>query len=465
MATFVQWLDRIDQWVWGPPLLILLVAVGGYLTFILKGLQFRYFFYSHKLAFTRRDDGAQGDISQFQALMTTLATTIGIGSITGVATAIATGGVGALFWMWVTALFGMATKYAEAILAVKYRVVDEKGEMCGGPMYYLERGLKAKWLAVIFSVLTAISAFGTGNMVQANSVSEALYDLCGFNPLWTGLILAGVIGWALFGGIRSIAKVSSYLVPTMAIFYLIGGGLILAMQYQAIPAALAAIFKSAFTGQAAVGGFLGSTVMIAIQMGVSRGVFSSDAGLGNSPIAAAAAKTDTPGRQALISMCSVFITTCVICTITGLVIAVTGVLGQTGPTGEVLNGAVMALKAFDAVFPRGGLIVTIAIIPFAYSTILGWAYFGEKCMEYLFGTRCVRWYRLVFTLMVVPGCLLSLQVVWGFANIMNGLMAFPNLIGLLGLSGVIAAETKAFEAIVRREKAQSKGAKALSESL
>jgi alanine or glycine:cation symporter, AGCS family len=456
MKTFIQCLDIVDQWVWGPPLLILLVLVGGYLTLRLKGLQFRYFWYAHKLAFTRRDDHAQGDISQFQALMTALATTIGIGSITGVATAIATGGVGALFWMWVTALFGMATKYAEAVLAVKYRIVDEKGEMSGGPMYYLERGLKLKWLAILFCIFGAIAAFGTGNMVQTNSVSEALQDLCGLNPLVTGILLAGLTGCALFGGIKSIAKISTYLVPMMAIFYLVGGSGILALKAHAIPAAFVAIVKAAFTGQAAVGGFLGSSIMVAIQMGVSRGVFSSDAGLGNSPIAAAAAKTDTPGRQALISMCSVFITTCIICTITGLVIAVTGVLGQSDLNGNVLNGASMALKAFDTIFPGGRVIVTIAIIPFAYSTILGWAYYGEKCVEYLFGCRMIRWYRILFSLMAIPGCLLSLKVVWGFANIMNGLMAFPNLIGLFFLSGVVAAETKVFEKIIQREKMREK---------
>jgi alanine or glycine:cation symporter, AGCS family len=450
--TLNQWLDVIDGWVWGLPLLILLVVVGGYLTWVLRGLQFRYFWYSHKLAFTRRDDHAQGDISQFQALMTALATTIGIGSITGVATAIATGGLGALFWMWVTALLGMATKYAEAILAVKYRVVDAKGEMSGGPMYYLARGLNAKWLAILFCVFGAVAAFGTGNMVQANSVSEALRDLCGFDPLWTGIILSALTGVALLGGIKSIARISTYLVPAMAIFYLVGGGVILGMKAHAIPAAFVAIFKSAFTGQAAVGGFLGSTVMLAIQMGVSRGVFSSDAGLGNSPIAAAAAKTDTPGRQALISMCSVFITTCIICTITGLVIAVTGVLGQMGNNGELLNGASMALKAFDSIFPGGRVIVTIAIIPFAYSTILGWAYYGEKCVEYLFGARKIALYRFLFTVMAIPGCLLSLKVVWGFANIMNGLMAFPNLVGLFFLSKIVAEETKLFEKIVQREK-------------
>lgn len=448
----MSWLDKIDQWVWGAPLLILLVAVGVYLTFLLRGIQFRYLWYSHKLAFTPHSSSAEGDISHFQSLMTALAATIGIGSITGVATAIATGGLGALFWMWIASLFGMATKYAEAILAVKYRTVDARGEMCGGPMYYLEKGLKAKWLALVFAALGAITACGTGNMVQANSVSEALKDLCHLDPLWSGIGLCGLTAIALFGGIKSIGRISSYLVPAMAIFYLLGGVILIAMKWHAVPEAFVAIVKSAFTGQAAAGGFLGSSVMMAIQMGISRGVFSSEAGLGSSPIAAAAAKTDTPGRGALVSMCSVFITTCVVCTITGLAIALTGVLGGSDASGVMLNGSTMALAAFDSVFPGGGMVVTIALIPFAYSTILGWAYYGEKCVEYLFGHRATPIYRVLFTLMVIPGSLLSLKAVWAFANIMNGLMAFPNLVGLFLLSGVVAAETQLFERILHKEK-------------
>lgn len=454
MSTLQQIINVLNEWIWGPPLLILLVLVGLYLTIRTRALQFRYLWYAHKLAFTRHDDGAEGDISHFQALMTALAATIGIGSITGVATAIAIGGMGALVWMWGAALFGMATKYGEAILAIKYRIADESGEMCGGPMYYLEKGMKVKWLAVLFAFFAAVTALGTGNMVQANSVVLAVQDLFHVPPLWTGIVLMLLVGFALLGGIKSIGKIAGVLVPAMAIFYILGGLFIIILKIEAIPAAFALIFKSAFSGQAAVGGFAGAGVMAAIRLGVSRGVFSSEAGLGSSPIAAAAAKTDTPGRQALVSMCSVFITTGIVCTITGLVIAVSGVFGEIGPDGKLLDGSALALRAFDRMIPYGGLVVTIALIPFAYSTILGWAYYGEKCVEYLLGIRAVKFYRILYTILVLPGSILSLQLVWGFANMMNGLMAFPNLIGLFVLGGVIAKETHLFEGILKQEKKQ-----------
>lgn len=454
MDIIQNFIDILRGYIWSPPLLILLVGAGLYLTIRTRGIQFRYLIYAHKLAFQRHDDDAEGDISHFQALMTALAATIGIGSISGIATAIATGGLGALFWMWVAALFGMATKYAEAILAIKYRVADEKGEMCGGPMYYLSRGLKSKFLAGLFAIFAAITALGTGNLVQSNSVASALVDLFGVPPLWTGLGLMLVVGLALIGGIKSIGKVTGVLVPAMAIFYLLGGLVIMVLRFEHIPAAFGLIFRSAFSGQAAVGGFLGASVMMAIRMGVSRGVFSSEAGLGSSPIAAAAAKTDTPGRQALVSMCSVFITTGIVCTVTGVVIALSGVLGTSGGNGQLLDGSALALRAFDSIIPYGGFIVTIALIPFAYSTILGWAYYGEKCVEYLFGMRAVKPYRLLATLIVFPGAIVSLELAWGISDIMNGLMAFPNLIGLFALGGVISQETRTFDRIVALEKKQ-----------
>ncbi len=459
MNSIEQIVDRLNNIIWGPPLLILLILVGIYLTIRTKGLQFRYLFYAHKLAFSRHDDEAQGDISHFQALMTSLAATIGIGSITGVATAIALGGMGALVWMWGAALFGMATKYGEAILAIKYRVIDEGGEMCGGPMYYIEKGMKWKWLATIFAVLGAITAIGTGNMVQANSVALAIADLLHIDPVWSGIALVVVVGVALIGGIKSIGKVAGVLVPTMAVFYIIGGLVIIALKIEAVPAAFGLIFRSAFSGQAAVGGFAGASVMMAIQLGVSRGVFSSEAGLGSSPIAAAAAKTDTPGRQALVSMCSVFITTGIVCTITGLVIAVSGVLGEVGTDGKLLDGSAMALHAFDNIIPYGGLIVTIALIPFAYSTILGWAYYGEKCVEYLFGYKATKSYRVIYTFLVFPGAILGLRLIWGFANMMNGLMAFPNLIALFALAGIISKETHFFRHLLKKEKLERKRAR------
>jgi len=456
MDSLGQWLEAIENMVWGAPLLVLLLVVGLYLTILIRGVQFRYLFYSLRLAFTRHDNTAQGDISHFQALMTALAATIGIGSIAGVATAITAGGLGALFWMWVSALLGMATKFGEAILSIKYRIVDEKGEMCGGPMYFLERGLKAKWLAVFFALMGAITALGTGNMVQANSVSHALLDHMQIAPWITGVVLAIFTGLALFGGIKSIGRVSSFLVPVMAILYIVGGLVIISFRYDAIPSALAEIVRSAFTGQAALGGFAGATMMMAVQYGVSRGVFSSEAGLGSAPIAAAAAKTDVPGRQALVSMSGVFITSFIVCSITGLAIAVTGVLGERGADGAVLNGSVLALHAFDSIMPGGGVIVTISLILFGYSTILGWAYYGEKCIEYLWGVKAVPWYRTIFSLMLIPGAILSLRVVWSFANIMNGLMAFPNLIGLFGLSAIVAAETRSFTQLLKYEKAKKR---------
>jgi len=455
MTQILLWIDLINNWVWGSPLLILITFVGFYLTVRLKGIQFRRLWYAHKLAFQKSStqEIGEGDISHFQALMTALAATIGIGSITGVATAVVIGGLGSIFWMWVAALFGMATKYAESLLAIKYRAVDEQGEMCGGPMHYLHKGLKSKFLAISFAILAAITAFGTGNMVQSNSVSEAIKVLLPFiDPIWVGIFLMLITGLPLLGGIKSISKVVSILVPTMAILYLISCFIVVGIHIKEVPEAFHAIFASAFSGQAAVGGFLGSTVMVAIQCGVSRGIFSSEAGLGTSSIAAAAAKTDSPGRQALVSMCTVFITTGLVCTLTGLVIATTNVLGSLDANGVLVTGSQLAIKAFDAVIPHGGVLVTIAIIPFAYSTILGWAYYGEKSMEYLLGRKSVVWYRLVYTFVVFFGAILNLELVWGFANIMNGLMAFPNLIGLIFLGGVVAKENDLFEKLLDQEK-------------
>jgi AGCS family alanine or glycine:cation symporter len=442
-------IEAINNIVWGPPLLIFIIAVGVLLTYRLKGIQIRHLIYAHKLAFTRTDSKAEGDISHFEALMTALAATIGIGSITGVATAIAIGGLGSLFWMWVAAFFGMATKYAEAILAIKYREIDGNGQMCGGPMYYLDKGLNAKWLGVIFAVLAVIASFGTGNMVQANSVANAMKETFSISPSITGLVLVCISALPLIGGIKSIGKVVGVLVPAMALFYFCISMVVVLVNYAQIPHAFAMIFKTAFTGQAATGGFVGSSIMLAIQLGISRGVFSSEAGLGSSPIAAAAAQTDSPGRQALVSMSSVFITTGIVCTLTGLAIATSGVLDRVSSS---VDGSDLALAAFESSIPYGGLMVTLAIIPFAYSTILGWAYYGEKSMEYLFGLKSILYYRIFFLAFIFVGAVLNLQIVWGFSNIMNGLMAFPNLIGLVFLSGVVARETTLFEALLRREK-------------
>lgn len=452
MNSLDHWLQQIDSWVWGPALLIFLVGTGLYLTFLLKGLQFRYLGFALKLAFSRHNKEGAGDISHFQSLMTSLAATIGIGNIAGVATALMVGGAGALFWMWVTALLGMATKYAEAILAVKYRVLDKRGEMAGGPMYYISRGFKCKWLAVLFALFGAIATLGTGNMVQSHSVSDAIQSLYPVNHWWIGITLGILTGAVLFGGVKSIGRVSSLLVPIMALLYLVGGLLILGLSYDKLLDALTLIVTSAFTGQAAMGGFLGSTLLLAIQMGVARGVFSNEAGLGTASIAAAAAKTDSPGRQALISMTGTFLATLVVCTITGLVITTTGVMGELGSNGVALNGGPLTMRAFDAVIPGSGLIVTIGVILFAYSTIIGWAYYGEKCIEYLFGEKSIILYRILFTICVIFGASLSLEVVWSLADISNGLMAIPNLIGVVALASVVVSETKSFEKILKKER-------------
>lgn len=451
-AVIMRALDNVYTWIWGAPLLILLVGIGLYLTIALKGLQFRYLPYALKIAFGRQKKEGKGDISHFESLMTALAATIGIGNIAGVATAIAIGGLGALFWMWVTALIGMAIKYAEAILAVKYRTTDEKGEMCGGPMYFIEYGLGWKWLSILFALFGAIGTFGGGNMLQANSVADVMKSVFDINPWWTGITVAILTGLTLIGGIKSIGKVAGLLVPFMAIFYIGGASVILFKYYDRIPTALSHILEYAFTGQAAFGGFAGSTMLMAIQVGVSRGLMTSEAGLGTASIAAAAAKTDLPGRQALVSMTGCFLATIVMCSATALVLGVTDVFGTLGPDGKILNGASMTVEAFDRTFPGGAYVVTIGLVLFAFTTLIGWAYYGEKCVEYLLGTKSIVYYRSIFTLIVIPGAVLELDIVWKISDICNGLMAFPNLIGLCGLSGVVIQETRSFLKVLKHEK-------------
>jgi AGCS family alanine or glycine:cation symporter len=433
-------LGDISGFVWGLPLILLLVGTGIFLTIRLRALQITQLGHALRIAFSRADTRAAGDISHFKALMTALAATVGIGNIAGVATAIAAGGPGAVFWMWMTAFFGMATKYSEAILAVKYRVVDENGDMSGGPMYYLERGLGLKWLGVLFALFGSLAAFGIGNMAQANTVARVLDTSFGVRPEATGLVMAALTAAVILGGIKRIGNVSGVLVPVMALIYIAAGLLVLILNYQAVPGALALILERAFTPTAATGGFAGAIVMHTIKMGVSRGLFSNESGLGSAPIVAAAAKTRNPFRQALVSMTGTFIDTIIVCTITGLVIVSTG-SWESGQT-----GAELTVAAFSSGLPgdSGGVIIAIATILFAYSTILGWAYYGEKCCEYLLGVRAVLTYRYLWVSAVFCGALLKLQMVWDFADIMNGLMAIPNLIGLIGLSGVIVAETRRY---------------------
>ncbi|MGB3861466.1 MAG: sodium:alanine symporter family protein [Candidatus Aminicenantaceae bacterium] len=438
-AQFLNILTDIRNFIWGTPLLVLLVGTGIFLTIRLKGLQFRGLVYSLYLAFIQRkeDDKEAGDISHFQALMTALAATVGTGNIAGVATAIVAGGPGALFWMWVTGLFGMATKYAEAVLAIKYREKDEFGTMSGGPMYYISKGLGMKWLGVLFAIFAAIAAFGIGNMVQSNSVAEAVKTSLNIPHYITGIVLALFTAMVVLGGIKSIARVTQVLVPVMIVIYFIGALIILMLKISVIPGIFAQIFKSAFTPTAALGGFMGATLRETMREGVARGVFSNESGLGSAPIAAAAAKTPNPVKQALVSMTQTFIDTLVVCTMTGLVILSSGMWTMDK------TGAELTTLSFRESLPGGigEFVVTFGLIFFAYSTILGWCYYGEKSIEYLFKERAVKIYRIVFVIFVAVGTMLKLQTVWTLADIMNGLMAFPNLVGLIGLSSIIVAET------------------------
>ncbi len=443
MESIANFVGTVNSIVWGPYMLALLVGTGLFLTVRLKFISFRYLPYALKLAFTpHQDESSEGDINHFQALMTALAATIGTGNIAGVATAVVLGGPGAIFWMWVTALVGMATKYSEAILAVKYRIVDERGEMAGGPMYFLERGLNMKWLGMLFALFGAIAAFGIGNMVQSNSVADAVKASFGIPAIATGIVMAILTALVVLGGIKSIGRVTSMIVPFMAVFYVIGGLIVILLNIGQLPAAIAYIFEAAFGRAEAVGGgFAGA--MVAMRFGVARGVFSNEAGLGSAPIAAAAAKTDHPGRQALVSMTGTFLDTIIVCSITGLVLAIV-LMNADFMKGE-LTGAALTTAAFThAMGSIGGWIVSIGIILFAYSTILGWAYYGEKCATYLCGIKILLPYRIVFVAFVAIGACLKLAFVWDFADTMNGLMAIPNLIGLLLLSKVVVAETEDF---------------------
>lgn len=432
----------IRDFIWGPPLIILLVGTGLWLTIALRGIQFTRLGYALWLALVKRkEEGDQpGDITHFQALMTALSATVGTGNIAGVATAIAAGGPGALFWMWITGLVGMATKYAEAVLAVKYRVVDEEQTMSGGPMYYISRGLGWKWLGVLFAIFASVAAFGIGNMVQSNSVAHAVTESFGIPSYLTGLVLMGATAMVILGGIRSIGKVTGILVPFMIVFYVGGALAIILLNLGNLPAAFRLIFEQAFKPTAAAGGFLGASLMMTIRAGVSRGVFSNESGLGSAPIAAAAAQTRHPVAQALVSMTQTFIDTIIVCTMTGLVLILTG----TWNSGK--DGAGLTSYAFGQGLPGewGHLIVAIGLILFAYSTILGWSYYGEKSIEFLLGARAIRPYRWVFVCFVGLGAVANLNLVWTLADIFNGLMAFPNLVGLLALSGILVRETRQY---------------------
>ena len=440
-------LESIQSLVWSPPLLLFLCLVSLYFTFTLKGLQLRYLGYSLKTALKREkaETGAAGDITNFQALMTSLAAAIGTGNIAGVATALATGGMGALFWMWVIALLGMILKYSEALLAVKFRIKNAKGEMSGGPMYYLSRGLGWHGMAMSFAVFGVLATLGTGNMVQVNSVADAIGYLFGVPRINTGITLALITSIVLLGGVKSIGRVAEVFVPLMAGLYLAGGLFIICINFDKVPSTLAYIVGCAFSGEAASGGFLGAGISLTIQSGIARGIFSNEAGLGTSSIASAAAKTKEPGTQGMISMTSAFISTIIVCSVTGLVIGVTGVLGSIDSmSGKLLNGAPMAMQAFESQLQGGGFIVSFGLIFFAYSTILGWAYYGEKCLEFIGGPRLIVPFRFIYVFCMIPAATLDLESVWTIADITNGLMMIPNLLGLLALRKVIISETSEF---------------------
>lgn len=443
MSKVLEVFNKVDGIVWGPPLLILLVGTGIFLTIRLGLLQVFKLPLALKYVFGKDDElQEEGDVSSFAALCTALSATIGTGNIVGVATAIKAGGPGALFWMWMAAFFGMATKYAEGLLAIKFRVVDDNGQMAGGPMYYIERGLGKKWLAKMFAVFgVGVAFFGIGTFPQVNAITEAVKITFDVPVILTALVITILVALVTLGGIKSIAAVSEKVVPFMAIFYILGSIAILVANAGALPETIKLIMKGAFTPTAAAGGFLGATVMKAIQSGVARGVFSNESGLGSAPIAAAAAKTKSCVRQGLISMTGTFFDTIVICTMTGLVLILTGTWNSN------LQGAAMTNAAFKSglsVPVVGEMIVTIGLIFFAFTTILGWNYYGERCIVYLFGVKGILPFRIIYIVLVASGVFLKLDLIWVIADIVNGLMAIPNLIALVGLSGIIVNETRIF---------------------
>jgi len=436
MAALEQMLGVVSGWLWGWPLIVLLFGTHLFLTVRTSFVQ-RALGTALRLSFSRQREGS-GEISHFGALTTALAATVGTGNIVGVATAVALGGPGAVLWMWFTGIFGIATKYGEALLAIKYRRLNLDGSVSGGPMYVLEYGLNAKWLAVLFALFTAIAAFGIGNMVQANSIADLSHATFGL-PRWvTGLLLAVLTALVILGGVRAIATVCEKLVPLMVIVYLTGAMLLLASGWRTLPDTIITIVSSAFGGHAALGGFAGAMVRETVRYGIARGLFSNEAGLGSAPIVAAAAQTKNPVRQALVSSTGTFWDTVVVCLITGLVIV------NSGHWQEGLSGAALTHAAFSHLGAIGPALLSFALLTFVFSTILGWSYYGEKAVEYLLGKNAIRPYRWLWICAVLAGASVSLTAVWTFADIANALMAVPNLISLIALNGVIAAETRAY---------------------
>ena len=441
MEVCLSILNKIDSFLWGAPLIILLIGTGIYLTLRLGFLQVAKLPLALKLIFKAENKG-KGEVSSFKSLCVALAATVGTGNIVGVATAVKMGGPGALFWMWVAAFFGMATKYAEGLLAIKYRSVDKNRNISGGPMYYIRKGMGEKYkpLAIFFAFATMLVAFfGIGTFPQVNAIIDSVNISFGVPKLATNIVLTVIVGSIIFGGLKNIAKVTSKLIPFMAIFYIGISFVIICMNITSVPDAIRLIVKDAFTGSAAVGGFAGSTIMMTMQSGVARGIFSNEAGLGSAPIAAAAAKTHYPSEQGLISMTGTFIDTIIVCSMTGLVLVLTGVW-----SGEN-SGAAMTSAAFVQGFGNfGSILLTLSLVLFAFTTILGWNYYGERACVYLFGVKGITPYRVIFIAMIALGVFLKLDIIWILADIVNGLMAVPNLIALVALSGVVVEETKLY---------------------
>ena len=432
-------ISLINSYLWGVPMLVLLLGTHIYLTVRLRFPQ-RHIFTAIKLSVTK-DSGSVGDVSQFSALATSLAGTIGTGNIIGVATAITMGGPGAVFWCWVTGVFGIATKYAEGLLAIKYRVKTEDGKMLGGPMYAIERGMKSKWLAVFFAAMTAITAFFIGNTIQCNSISTVLSKTYGIDTVWTGVAISALTLAVVVFGVKGISKVCERLVPFMAIFYVLGCVVILCINHAYVLPALGLIVKSAFTAKAAAGGFTGSAVMIAMRYGIARGLFSNESGLGSAPVVAAAAQTRNPVRQALVSSTSPFWDTVVICAITGIML-VSSILAN--PDVDPSAGAVLSELAFAQIPYVGTILLSVGIVTFAFSTILGWSYVGEKALEYLMGQKARLIYRILWVMATFFGSVTAINLVWNLGDLTNALMAIPNIICLLALSGVVVSETRKY---------------------
>lgn len=446
METFERVVGQITDFLWGWPMIVMLLGVHIFLTIRLRFPQLQIF-KAIRLSF-KKDHGASGDVSQFGALATSLAATVGTGNIVGVATAVALGGPGAVLWCWLTGVFGIATKYSEGLLSIKYRVRTADGTMLGGPMYAIERGMKMKWLAVLFAIFTAVAALGIGNTVQANAISTLLSEpglfgesFGGISTVASGLVMALLVALVIIFGVKGIAKVCTAFVPFMAIFYVAGCLIIIFMNWSYMGETVSVIFKSAFSAQAAGGGFIGSTVMMAARYGIARGLFSNESGMGSAPIVAAAAKTRNPVRQALVSSTATFWDTVVICALTGLVL-VSSIIAH--PDISSSDGAKLTQLAFGKIPYVGSIILTVGLVTFAFSTILGWSYYAEKSIEYLAGKRFIKVYRVLWVLLVFVGAVADLSLVWDIADGTNALMAIPNLISLVFLSGVIVAETRKY---------------------